>query len=572
MKKYLLRNLIFSFLLAIFSPVFGANPIPELPENASPRQRLEAATCATFLAQQSRFRKFRHSYGFNFPETRRAILGITGVSFDSREIPFAPEAPAEPQTNPDGSLKAPEDPLLKLVVSWFEEIEKYPAKMRIIARAIYRYAGDPSITSAQTENDWRRKKGRLNILYELRNQARADRLAPYDHSSASAAKDKFFPKVIWLPRAITRIGKEAQNDSGNSALPVKGTIGSLAELEEMIRFDERELAVHLNEAVQREILQAQVFLKLQMFRQGFADSEASVSGSIGAENTSENQIRGLIKKADFFLHSDAPDFAELRPSRRATEYVLGIIGSGTQSNLAQARYWEMQFRRYSHWISGWVKWFNKRTTELRQPGLLYTSVAAIGLSILGTWATVRYQVGKIHDQIVKDEAALRQQAFVQAAQDLRKSVGVKAVNHWDFYNGLLQFGQDGYSDESVTIAFEFLLGIRSAPEVDPKRDTKIEPSRYASIGESARDIVTRINIQRFSLVDEKGNVLVSGTEDRIPRRQWNQMLAAELARQETERTSEQFGGLQNLLKNPVPRDPNAPKDGPVVVPNFKTKK
>ncbi len=533
-------------------------------------ERRQQVTCQEFLKRTRGVRAALLKWQLNIPLARRAIKSVSGGRFDGGEVRGIPAAPVIPQTNPDGTPKKQEDPSLVLVRGWFTTYDAYPEEMNTLIRGIGRYAGEPpAVTATSPDRDPQidsiREKGRIALLHDIRDRILKAQKQKKADPNYSLSPEESFPLEVNLPRAPSRIGKQATPDEKGSVLATE-TITDFSDLIELIKNDEYELQVYMQQAVLREMKQAELWMKIGQFRNSFSDEAVKKLATLDATESVKNEKLILIRKADRILNGKEPIDIARRPTDRSSQRISELADTKRSGGILQARHWEIETRRYLNLATGWATYANKKSTEIRNQFLLFAGLATTFGLINSKLQFMHNQIEQLTAELRLSQAELARRAEISDAAKVRSTIGVPAKTYEDLFLGLNNLGQERFDDASVTIAWQYYLGLREDLKPSKQLDPELDPKMYDIFESQARKFWNILMAQEHGLVDENHKTLVPATSPRIPRRELNMNLA-KAAAERASRMAKRLNGWDRM--DPRPRAPSAPQEGPVVVPSAK---
>jgi hypothetical protein len=361
-----------------------------------------------------------------------------------------------------------------------------------------------------------------------------------------------FPVTLQFPRAARRIRGEVILQRVSSLL-VQKKFFNPRELKIFYKNDLKELRRLQGFLVQREIEQAELFVRIRKFHGSFPpgayeklvarlkneEARRAVSAQAGQAVSDPRQdplyardyaIVELFKKSAEILAVDGK-MVGLRPSERALRFVEAITDSNDQQQMLVVRRWEPVVRRYVQWSYDWMGVVNKAVAFLRQPIVTYSGVLII-LGSLGTGATWAYRhvYRPAHDYVLYDSEQMKARNYYETIVGLRKSISDVSVTYRDFYTRFFDWAQANYSDEAITVAFEYLRKTRPVLEATKKLDGDFTPEQLASFTRQAKEIVAIRDALLYGYDCKYGRV--SAVSPRLFRRGRNYYLTQEIWKSE----------------------------------------
>lgn len=553
-------------------------------------------TLSTLVQREGFFRKNLRLFKFDVAGTTRSIDDFTGSLPSSNEIPFLPYTAEETKEQLEYSMKT--------VQSWIERYKSYSDDLRLLNGSIGRYVGeDPSLAEGykppQTEADKRvdqlRREGRIAIFEKALgrvSEASEDilgynstsRIRRIMHGLNLRATDVFyeerqseveaqlpqnakFPMTLEFPRSPKRVGARVQLQQPAN-LTVQKTFKDVAELQAFLKKDRSELKRDIRLIELRILEQAELLSRLWQLRENFPKgSAARLREMLKAEEERRKELatqgevlvdpktdpnyhmsyalRDAVNEVTRLLYSRAPDVEALRPPVEVFNFINGLTRTNVQKGFVRASSWVDSLRRYTHWFTRGSSVINTWARKIKGPAGTWASVIIIVGAIETTLHFTREKVTQVHDYIAYDEAEMKARSYFEDMRALRLSISVPATSYKDFYERFRAYGQDKFSDEAVTIAFEYFNGIRAEPKASTERDVGILVGRLEGYSKEAAEIVKRHDILLKGFKTPYGSI--SGVMNRLGRRQYNVWLTERIY---TEKNDEIKQNLQKFL-NPV---------------------
>jgi len=454
---------------------------------------------------------------------------------------------------------------LKSIEGWITRYTAYQADLALIDGALARYLGDPA------QSDPVRQKGRLNILREAYQndptpfKTLSDRILfwPYPDYQTDTGRPIVSAKLrtLILPRRPDwekgEDGKRVIRLQRFGDIHVQWTMSSFTELrDEFLRVDERDVRLLEKMRVDRELDQAILYSQIRRVRSLFPEgSYRKIKRSlerIEAENLNQKS-QGLSPPPDPLL-SDVyrtlrimeasskivydPQFAHLKPSADALEFVDQVTGTDRSNNYIFIRSSLDRFKKFFGKIPEAGSMVQSKLKPYQTPLIVWGAI----VSLINAWAgyinwTHHNVVQPTYNYIVYDPEELRARHQLAFLQKMRLEIAVPARSMEDFYLGLdkrsgfFKVAQDKWSDEAVRIAFSYLDKSRSEPKADPLLDPDLDPKRSDGYSNEAKEIVhLHIALLNGAQVKYGDRVIgsISGVAPRLSGRQLNFSLVQKL--------------------------------------------
>lgn len=525
--------------------------------------KVEALTtnCQIFLKETGFARRNLRLFKFNTARNERILNEVSGVQFINDDVP----GPIPLDAN-----KVPEDKNLKQVLEWFELYQNYSISMERLQRSLGRYVG---------ENSKALDNARVQVSDDEERDPEADairlrgRIKIFEEALKIEEASKKYPMTILFPRASRRIKGEVILQRVSSLL-VQKTFRSRKELKFFYKNDLKELGRLEGFLVAREIEQAELFLRIRKFHESFpkgAYEKLQTRLRKAEERRTQANARGesipdprldpfyardyaivdLFQRAANFLVGTDPKITALRPTDRSLKFMEGLTNSGSGYQTAAVRSWEPLVRRYMQWSYDWMGAINKSVALIRQPIVTYSGLLII-VGAMSTGLTWTYQtvVRPAHDYVAYDADELKAREHFESLIEMQKTISDVSVTYQDFYTRFRDYALANFSDEAITVAFEYLRKIRPTLEATEKLDPGFNPAQLANYTRQAKEIVARRDALLFGYKSKFGNI--TGVSLRLDRRGKNYFLVEEIWKAENPTVIQIYGPV-------LPPPPSAPK-------------